>query len=755
MFDNYFLLLHDMNKNTPNLKSIKRNLEKIFATNRSKAYNYKQLAALLEISSNQGREAIIKNLKLLEKDGQIEEIAPGKYAALYISQFVEGRMQLTQRGSGFLIPDAENLSDIFIENEHLNTALNGDRVKVHLFAHKTNGKDAGEVVEVIERAKNKFVGVVQMAYNYAFVVPDDSRVYIDIFVPQSKINNAKHGDKVVAVITEWDTSQKNPFGEIIEVLGKPGDHQTEMHAIINEFGFSTTFPDAVEKEASNIQLTIPKDEIKRRRDLRNVLTFTIDPDDAKDYDDALSIRKLEKDLWEVGVHIADVSHYVTPGSKLDEEALNRATSVYMVDRTIPMLPEKLSNGVCSLRPNEEKLTFSTIFVMNENAEVKESWIGKTVIYSDRRFTYEEAQQCIETAQGDYAEELQLLNKMALKLREERFKQGAVNFETEEVKFKLDENFKPIGIFKKVRKDAHKLIEEFMLLSNRTVAKWADSLGKGDKKHTFVYRVHEPPSEDKLKLFSTFASRFGYSIRTTSEKAIAQSFNKLLTEVEGKPEQNIIQSMAVRSMMKAYYTTKKTSHYGLAFDHYTHFTSPIRRYPDLMVHRLLHSYQHKGKSGNEAEYEERSKHSSQMEIQAAEAERASVRYKQVEYISDFVGHQFSGIISGVTEWGMYIEITEYKCEGMIRLSNLADDYYEFDEYNQWIIGRNTRKTFQLGNAVEVVVKNTDINKRQIDLDLLSNTIHKSVSKKNTKHKVKEERRKKAIQKSPNTKKKRRR
>jgi ribonuclease R len=416
------------------------------------------------------------------------------------------------------------------------------------------------------------------------------------------------------------------------------------------------------------------------------------------------------------VHIADVSHYVTEESKLDEEAYNRATSVYLVDRTIPMLPEKLSNGVCSLRPHEEKLTFSAVFVMNEKAEILNKWIGKTVIYSQRRFSYEEAQQRIETGEGDLAVELHLLNEMAKKLREKRFKSGAVNFETEEVKFKLDDQFKPMGIFKKVRKDAHKLIEEFMLLANRTVAQYVYELAEQKQKKTFVYRVHESPSEDKLRQFSAFAGRFGYRIQTNSQKAIAHSFNELLKEVEGKPEQNIIQSMAVRSMMKAYYTTKKTSHYGLAFDYYTHFTSPIRRYPDLMAHRLLFSYLHKGKSPSEAFYEEKCKHSSEREVQAADAERASVKYKQVEYIQQFIGEEFTGIISGVSEWGMYVEITDYKCEGMIRLTSLQDDYYEFDDGNMWLIGKRTKKIYQLGDAVQVKVKNADTTKRQIDLEL---------------------------------------
>jgi ribonuclease R len=500
-----------------------------------------------------------------------------------------------------------------------------------------------------------------------------------------------------------------------------------MHAIIAEFGFSIKFPDEVEAEANAISTIITKEEIAKRKDFRKVLTFTIDPEDAKDFDDAISFQIIKEGIYEVGVHIADVSHYVIPGTKLDAEALNRATSVYLVDRTIPMLPEKLSNGLCSLRPNEEKLTFSAVFTMNENGDVLSQWLGKTVIYSDRRFAYEDAQERIETGTGDLATEINILNSIAKKLKERRFKNGAVNFETEEVKFKLDENFKPVGIFKKVRKDAHKLIEEFMLLANRTVAEDVFKMGKADSKKTFVYRVHEHPSDEKLKTFSNFANRFGYSILTTSAKAIAQSFNDLLAEVEGKPEQNIIQQMAVRSMMKAYYSTKKTSHYGLAFDYYSHFTSPIRRYPDLMAHRLLFSYLHKGKSADENQYEAMCKQSSVMEVQAADAERASVRYKQVEYLKDFIGHEFMGIISGVTEWGMYVEITEYKCEGMVKLSNLADDFYEFDEHNQWIIGRRTHKKYQLGDQIHVTVKGADTVKRQVELDIVGNKEIKHIQK----------------------------
>ncbi len=694
-------------------------MESFFAANSKKAFNYKQIGAALNIESTEGINYIIRTLKLMAKDGILDEVMPGKYLALVTSHFLTGRLELTQRGAGFVIPDEESNTkdDIYISSENLNSGLHGDTVKINIFAKRGGNRVEGEVVEVLKRKREEFVGVVELGHNYALVSPDDKRIKVNIFIPATGINNAKNGDKVVARVTDWSNENKNPIGEIIENLGRPGEHNTEMHAIIAEYGFANKFPEAVEKDAEKIPLTISKAEIATRRDFRKITTFTIDPEDAKDFDDALSIQELEKGIYEIGVHIADVSHYVTPDSLLDAEAYERATSVYLVDRTIPMLPEKLSNGVCSLRPQEEKLTFSAVFKMNLEGEVLDKWIGKTVIYSDRRFSYEEAQERIESKTGDFATEINILNDIALILRKARFKNGAVNFETEEVKFKLDENFKPIGIFKKVRKDAHKMIEEFMLLANRTVAEFVHNIKEGKEPKTFVYRVHEPPSEDKLKLFNMFAARFGLSIQTTSQKAISNSFNTLLKDVEGKPEQNIVQNMAVRSMMKAYYSTKKTGHYGLAFDFYSHFTSPIRRYPDLMAHRLLFSYLNKGKSANQAEYEEKCKHSSQMEIQAADAERASVKYKQVEYIKQFIGDQFDGIISGVTEWGIYVEITEYKCEGLIRLANLTDDYYDYDEFNQWIIGRKTRKIFQLGGEIKVVVRQADLQKRQIDLDVV--------------------------------------
>lgn len=715
-------------KKETNLKFVRKETEKLFAHNRKKSFNYKQVAAVLDISSTEGKNHIIRTLKAMEKEGLIEEVMPGKYLAVFVPHFITGRMELTQRGAGFVIPDEAGTDDIYIAAENLNTALHGDKVKVNLFNRKSGNRPEGEVVEVTERKRNEFVGILEMAHNYAFVSPDDKRIPVDIFIPSGKMLKAKNGDKVLARVTEWDGERKNPTGEVIEVLGKPGDHNTEMHAIIAEFGFDLKFPEEVEREAQKIPEKITKDEIAKRRDFRKITTFTIDPEDAKDFDDALSIQPTDDGNWEIGVHIADVSHYVTPGDLLDQEAYERGTSVYLVDRTIPMLPEKLSNGVCSLRPREEKLTFSAVFKMNDRGDVLDHWLGKTVIYSDRRFSYEEAQERIETGEGDFAGEIITMNNIALILREKRFKNGAVNFETEEVKFKLDENFKPTGIYKKVRKEAHKMIEEFMLLANRTVAESVHKMKSQNKPKTFVYRVHEPPSEEKLKLFNMFASRFGLSIQTNSQKAISTSFNNLLNEVEGKPEQNIVQSMAVRSMMKAYYTTTKTSHYGLAFDYYTHFTSPIRRYPDLLAHRLLFSYLHKGKSANEKEYEEKCKHSSQMEVQAAEAERASVRYKQVEYIKDFVGEQFKGIISGVTEWGIYVEITDYKCEGMVRMANLTDDFYEYDAANQWIIGRRSKKIYQLGGELDVIVKNADLQRRQIDLEMADSGNHRSAAKK---------------------------
>lgn len=706
--------------------ALKTRIQKVFAEAGRKVLNYKQVARKLGIENTEGRNEVIKAMKQLASEKIIEEFDTGKYIIAFVHRFITGKVEFTQHGSAYVVPE-EGGEDIFIAAEFVNTALHGDRVKVSLFAHKMNGRQSGEITQVLERSRTEFVGTVQVHYNYAFLIPDDRRTHIDLFIPKEKMGKAKQGDKALARLTEWSAGEQNPFGEIIEVLGKPGEHNTEMNAIVLEYGFANRFPDEVEKEAQAIPEKISRAEIAKRKDFRKTLTFTIDPEDAKDFDDAISFRIIEKGRYEIGIHIADVGHYIPEGSKLDEEALRRATSVYLVDRTVPMLPEKLSNGVCSLRPNEDKLTFSVVVEMNDTGEVLQTWIGKTIIHSVRRFTYEEAQERIETGTGDLSSELNILNGIAKKLKEKRFRHGAISFETQEVKFRLDENFKPIDLYVKVRKDAHKLIEEFMLLANRKVAEYGFGNAKGKVSRTFVYRIHEEPNEEKLRMFNIFASRWGHQIELQSQKKIAHSFNQLLEEVEGKPEQNLIQSQAIRTMSKAYYGTKKSMHYGLAFEHYTHFTSPIRRYPDLMVHRLLLSYLSGGKDADAKHYEDLSRHCSGMEVKAADAERASVRYKQVEYIRDFIGEEFDGIISGVTEWGLYVEISQYRCEGLIRINSLGDDFYDYDENNLWIIGRRTRKKFQLGDPMRVIVAGADLIKRQVDLQWVEEGRKKSFRK----------------------------
>lgn len=699
------------------VQKIKNKITNVFAEVGRKVLNAKQISAKLELKSTEDKNAIIVGLKQLCSEGILEEVSAGKYIAVLKHNFIEGTVDMTQNGAAYVMPE-DSEEDIFIAPEFLNRALHKDKVKVQLFASRQNAKPKGEIIEILERSKTKFVGTVKMHANYAFLIPDDKKMYVDIFIPKEKINGAKDGVKAVAEITDWHIAEHNPFGAITEIFGKPGEHETEMNAIVAEFGFANKFPVEVEKAADKISEKISKEEIASRKDFRKTLTFTIDPEDAKDFDDAISFKDLGNGNYEIGVHIADVSHYVTKDSLLDKEAFTRATSVYLVDRTIPMLPEKLSNGLCSLRPNEDKLTFSVVVEMDENAQVKSKWIGKTIIHSSRRFSYEDAQERLETGQGDLAEPLTIINNLAKKLKEQRFKNGAINFESNEVKFRLDENFKPVDVYLKIRKDAHKLIEEFMLLANRLVAEFGSTKTKNTEAKTFVYRIHDEPNPEKINLFKLFASRFGYYLKTTSSHEVAFSLNQISANVEGKPEQNIIQQQAIRTMSKAYYGTKKTSHYGLAFANYTHFTSPIRRYPDLMVHRLLFSYLNKGKSASEDEYEEYCKHASAMEVKAAEAERASVRYKQVEYMQDFIGHEFDGIISGVTDWGVFAEMTQFKCEGLIRLSDMDDDYYEYDEHNLCIVGRKSKKKYQLGDTLKVLVLRADIHKRQIDLALVT-------------------------------------
>ncbi len=689
----------------------------IFQKNGNKPLNYKQVASQLNLEDTESRDIIMELLKDENKKGLFREVERGKFQLKELNTFITGTVSMTTDGSAFIIPDDELEEDIYVAPRKVRTALNGDKVKVYVFAKSKGKHKEGEILEILTRAKMEFTGIVKLSERFAFFIPDDRKMLHDIFIPLEGLNGAKHGEKAIARITDWPEDAKNPIGTILKVLGKQGENNTEMNAILAEYGFPLEFPAEVEKEADAIPESISEEEISKRRDFRNVLTFTIDPADAKDFDDAISFRILDNGNYEVGVHIADVTYYVTPGTSLDKEAFDRGTSVYLVDRVIPMLPERLSNGVCSLRPNEDKLCFSAVFELDKEANVVEQWFGKTIIHSDRRFSYEEAQDVIEGVSTDLKEEILTLNSLAYKLRERKFKHGAISFESTEVKFRLDEEGKPIGVYIKERKDAHKLIEDFMLLANRKVAEFIAKKGRGKKKLIFVYRAHDAPNEQTLLGFAQFAAKFGYKINTKSDKEIARSLNHLMEDVEGKKEQNVLTQLAIRSMAKAIYTTKKSSHYGLAFDFYTHFTSPIRRYPDVMVHRLLEHYLNGGQSVNEETYEKMCLHSSQMEKKAADAERASVKYKQAEFLQSNIGKEYAGIISGVTEWGMYVEIEENKCEGMVRLRDIADDFYVLDEKNYCIIGQRKKKKYQLGDEVKILVKKVDLSKRQIDFTLI--------------------------------------
>ena len=689
----------------------------------NKPLNYKQISAKLNLHDEESRQIIREVLEDESFKGTFKEVEKGKFQLRELKTFLTGRVEITTDGSGFIIPDDEFEKDIYVAPRKLKTALHNDKVKVYVYAKSSGKRKEGEVVEILERAKMEFTGILKVSERFAFFIPDDKKMVHDIFIPLQDLNGAQQGDKAIAKITDWPEDAKNPIGVISRVLGKQGEHNTEMNAILAEYGFPLEFPHEVEKEANEISDVITEEEIKKRRDFRDILTFTIDPFDAKDFDDAISFQVLENGNYEVGVHIADVSHYVLPDSPLDKEAYERGTSVYLVDRVIPMLPEKLSNGLCSLRPKEDKLCFAAVFELDHNAHVINQWFGKTVIHSNRRFSYEEAQEIIEGNSKELFEEIKTLNELAYKLRDRKFKEGAISFESTEVKFKLDDAGRPVGVYVKERKDAHKLIEDFMLLANRKVAEFIAKKGKGKQKYTFVYRAHDSPKEEALLNFANFAIRFGYKINTKNDKEIARSLNHLMEDVEGKKEQNVLTQLAIRSMAKAIYTTKKSSHYGLAFDFYTHFTSPIRRYPDVMVHRLLEHYLSGGKSVGEEEYEKKSIQTSQMEKKAADAERASVKYKQAEYLEDNIGKEYDGLISGVTEWGMYVEIIENKCEGMIRLRDISDDFYVLDEKNYCIIGQRKKKKYQLGDEVKISVKKVDLSKRQIDFTLVQENVSK--------------------------------
>lgn len=690
----------------------------VFEKNGNQLMNYKQVAAKLNITDAESKAAIADILNDASKEGFFQQPERGKFKLRQLNVYITGTVDMTADGSAYIVPDDELENDIFVAPRKLRQALHGDYVKVHVYERKKGKKREGEVVEILQRSKTDFTGTIEISKNYAFFLPDDRKMLNDIFVPLANLNGAKDGEKVVVSIIEWPKNAKNPIGTVKAVLGKKGENDTEMNAILTDFGFPLKFPDEVEKAAQAIPDEIPTEEIAKRRDFRDVLTFTIDPFDAKDFDDAISFRVLDNGNYEIGVHIADVTYYVTPDSILDKEAFSRGTSVYLVDRVIPMLPERLSNDLCSLKPNVDRLTFSAVFEMDDKANVLNEWFGRTIIHSDRRFTYEEAQEIIETKEGDHAEAILKLNELAHILRERKFKHGAISFESEEVKFHLDENGKPLGVYTKIRKDAHKLIEDFMLLANRKVAEFIGKRGKGKNKPGFVYRFHDVPNTETLTSFSTFAARFGHKLNLRTEKEAAKSLNALMTRIEGTKEQNLLTSLAIRSMAKAIYTTKRHSHYGLAFDYYTHFTSPIRRYPDVMVHRLLQFYLEGGKNINIEHYEKMAEHSSQMEKKAAEAERASIKYKQAEFLQNQIGVEYIGIVSGVTEWGMYVEIEENKCEGMVRLRDITDDFYILDEKNYAIIGQRKKKVYQLGDEVRIKVKKVDLEKRQIDFTLIS-------------------------------------
>lgn len=687
-----------------------------------RAYSMKQLLKKLGLKKREDIKQATHLIYQLADDERIKELSNGSYITNREREELTGIVDHVSSRFAYVRLGADK-EDVFVKSRDMASAVDGDTVKLEILPTRHGDHPEGKITEVIKRNRTRYVGKIELSKNFAFVVPDYRKMHQDFFVYPENINNARNGDKVIIEVTSWAEHDRKPEAKVVDVLGKAGENEAEIHSIMAEFGLPFKFPEHVERESEAIEEGITKKEIKKRKDFREITTFTIDPLDAKDFDDALSFRKLDNGNYEIGVHIADVTHYVDLKSELEKEAYDRATSVYLVDRTIPMLPERLSNGLCSLRPNEDKLTFSAVFEMDDKAKIKSEWFGRTIIHSDRRFTYEEAQEVLESGKGDYAHELITLNTLAKKLRKERFNKGAVNFETTEVKFKLDEKGKPLAVIPKVRKDAHKLIEEFMLLANKQVATFVYNYKKGKEKNTFVYRIHDFPDPDKVKDFSVFAKQFGHKMNV-EEQSISRSLNDLMEKIEGKPEQNILEQLAIRTMAKAKYSTETKGHFGLAFEHYAHFTSPIRRYPDMMVHRLLQHYLDDGKPVSKEDFEQKSLHSSEREKRAADAERASIKYKQVEFMATAENKVYEGLISGVTEWGLYVEIIETKCEGMIRLADLTDDFYEFDEKKYRIVGRKRKKIYTLGDRVKVRVKKTDIDKRLIDLVFADQVTKKS-------------------------------
>jgi ribonuclease R len=701
-------------KKGKNLKNIKNNILDVFIENPNKILNHKQIAARLGFTSSSDRNIVIKAIGGLKAARKLQETSPGKFTMISTPKFIEGNIELKRNGVAYVISDQME-EDVFIPPKFVHHALDGDQVKVALLAKRRGKSHSGQVVEIIERAQTNFVGIIEISKNFAFLVPDKINMPVDIFIPLSKLKGAKNGEKVIASITEWPKDASSPFGEVVDVLGKVGDADTEAYSILAQFDLPHRFPERVEQEAAKIELTIDDTELKKRKDYRKVTTFTIDPVDAKDFDDALSFKKLDNGNFEVGVHIADVTHYVKSGDLIDQEAIQRATSVYLVDRVVPMLPEVLSNGVCSLRPNEDKLTFAAIFEITPGAKIVNTWIGRTIIHSDRRFAYEDVQEILEHQKGEFVEELTILNNLAKTTRKARLDAGSIAFDKVEVRFRLDEQKKPAGVYFKIQKDAHKLIEEFMLLANKTVAEKIALPPKGESAKTFVYRIHDKPNPEKLLAFSEFIKTFGYKFNTKTEN-IADSMNQLLMEIQGEREENMIEHLAIRTMAKAVYSTQNIGHYGLGFKNYTHFTSPIRRYPDMMVHRLLQRYLDHKPSDDESVYEKWCKHSSNQEKKASEAERQSIKYFQVLFMQNEVGKSFKGLISGVTEWGIYVEIVENKCEGMVRLREISGDYFTFDEGQHRIVGQNTGKIYQLGDEVLITVRDADLANRRLDFTL---------------------------------------
>lgn len=680
-------------------------------------FNYKQVAHAIDATTPINQRAVALYLAELAFDGEILETAPGRYKAPTRSSYATGTFIRRSNGKNSVIIDDDDEA-IFVAERNSMHALNGDRVSVTIAARRRGAEPEAEVVEIIERKPQVFIGTLKVDKHFAYLLTDSKYLASDIFIPKSKLKGGETGDKAVVRITEWTDDTKNPKGEVVDILGKKGENDAEINAIMAEFGLPYIYPESVDKAAQKIDAGITPEVVAQRLDMRDVTTFTIDPKDAKDFDDALSIRRLKDGKWEIGVHIADVTHYVKPDTIIDKEAQKRATSVYLVDRVVPMLPEHLSNGICSLRPDEDKLTFSCIFKMDDNGKVLDSNITRTVTRSNRRFTYEEAQDVIETGKGDYAEELTTLDRLAKILRKERYEEGSVEFDRLEVRFDIDENGHPTGVYFKESKDANKLIEEFMLLANKTVAQ-AIGMPQGKKKpKAFVYRVHDMPDPGKLSDLSTLSRTFGYKVKSSgSPREVNKSINRMLADVKGKGEENFLSTLAIRSMAKAIYTTTNIGHYGLGFDYYTHFTSPIRRYPDMMVHRLLEKYLAGGRTVNAEKLEMLCKHSSDMEQLAANAERASIKYKQVEYMNDHLGEEYEGVISGVTEWGLYVEINENKCEGLVPVRDLADDFYDLDEKNYCLVGRRHNHRYRLGDNIKVRVARANLDKKQLDFAIV--------------------------------------